>query len=1059
MSGMERIYQIDQILAGRKFVPRKELQERLGVSWATLKRDLNYLKDRLNAPIIHDRDLGGYRFETEGKRIGPQYELPGLWFSAEEIHDVILHKRPAYLSGSEDCLLVYTPSESDSQTRLLRLTAPQAGGSEAQKQLGSGQRKPAQWVVRLAEAGDLQVIQGNPLWGPRSPIYTDWTPNFDYAPRFGPPNYVTYGAVYYSADDAARDLHARVHGRNLAEQAYFGFILRHKDKPHYLATEVVGVDERNALFSLSSLFAATDDRDYRFPAGFMPCGLFRSQQWQPMGLATQSAWLTRYFVRPALLYGAIYDSKRVGDKYANGKYLPVYFSTEEGALLRYVSLPYNLESGGPLDRLLAADDEAVVSGKKTPQTFVGECANRGGLYVVRTSQCWDKQGGVPRTWSGYERPTRRRLSPVFANPDDAARYVAAIVGKGRQRAYGGVVLRMTDDRFVATLPLVVPPQGFTIDWIYPNSVIARGLYPQGATIVARYRSVVGHEVRMLLSATQKAIYQSMLPTGVMASLLQREVNILREYLIGPQGSVLSYQLTGSTDEEALKQNLQPLDSRKGDLWDNDIERQLRNGTLLPGDFVTQVAKAGNLQVVQGNSLWGGARPLRGPFVANMVSPAPLEIKQVFADAPCSPLFTQAYDAVRYAQLRSSPQAQVQFGYVLKSVKKTLYMTTLPLVRADYSDFRQVFLDGQLPQGYTLAALYLCASTQAVAPTRDSMATSFFAPGALANGVAFVSNLAKNGVLPLYLLCADGALLRYSFRKNGPEALYALISQASVAERQLLEGTLRVIDYVRGLATQGELYVRVRSTVWGREQVVTAQWLPHAAAWPVEDNPHFLSFCGPLFSHADDAALWAGAQLAGYKGREYLGAVLAAPGNVGFVSLDPVEDHHAWLQDTIAQLFQFEHFGFDIKPDHPLFLYTIHAVQAFYKVIASTISSRPLDRALLENFVSRDDLSLYQDIVKINRPTAQSVYLTCRGGALLKYVPSFSAEEVRLLSIGPVLTPSVLVSRLRENGQLSVLQTDAFWTRLGLLGHEWEVKDVQAAPDPQAVQYGRDKDEL
>jgi hypothetical protein len=50
MSGMERIYQIDQILAGRKFVPRVELQERLGVSWATLKRDLNYLKDRLNAP-------------------------------------------------------------------------------------------------------------------------------------------------------------------------------------------------------------------------------------------------------------------------------------------------------------------------------------------------------------------------------------------------------------------------------------------------------------------------------------------------------------------------------------------------------------------------------------------------------------------------------------------------------------------------------------------------------------------------------------------------------------------------------------------------------------------------------------------------------------------------------------------------------------------------------------------------------------------------------------------------------------------------------------------------
>lgn len=89
MSGMERIYQIDQILAGRKFISRPELQERLGVSWATLKRDLAYMKDRLHAPIIFDRDLGGYRFETEGQRIGPQYELPGLWFTAEEIHALL----------------------------------------------------------------------------------------------------------------------------------------------------------------------------------------------------------------------------------------------------------------------------------------------------------------------------------------------------------------------------------------------------------------------------------------------------------------------------------------------------------------------------------------------------------------------------------------------------------------------------------------------------------------------------------------------------------------------------------------------------------------------------------------------------------------------------------------------------------------------------------------------------------------------------------------------------------------------------------------------------------
>lgn len=89
MSELERIYQIDQLLSERRFVTRKQLQDRLVVSWATLKRDLAYMKDRLNAPIIFDRELRGYRFDRETKRIGPQYELPGLWFSAEEIHALL----------------------------------------------------------------------------------------------------------------------------------------------------------------------------------------------------------------------------------------------------------------------------------------------------------------------------------------------------------------------------------------------------------------------------------------------------------------------------------------------------------------------------------------------------------------------------------------------------------------------------------------------------------------------------------------------------------------------------------------------------------------------------------------------------------------------------------------------------------------------------------------------------------------------------------------------------------------------------------------------------------
>ena len=74
------------MLENRRFETKQELLDRLEISWAKLKRDLTVMRDDFNAPIIYDRDLGGYRFDTEEKRLGPQYELPGLWFSAEEIH-------------------------------------------------------------------------------------------------------------------------------------------------------------------------------------------------------------------------------------------------------------------------------------------------------------------------------------------------------------------------------------------------------------------------------------------------------------------------------------------------------------------------------------------------------------------------------------------------------------------------------------------------------------------------------------------------------------------------------------------------------------------------------------------------------------------------------------------------------------------------------------------------------------------------------------------------------------------------------------------------------------
>jgi predicted DNA-binding transcriptional regulator YafY len=85
----DRIYKIDQLLAERRFITIPELLKILEVSPSTLNRDFALMRDRMNAPILFDKELGGYRFDKDSQLVGDTYQLPGLWFSAEEIHALL----------------------------------------------------------------------------------------------------------------------------------------------------------------------------------------------------------------------------------------------------------------------------------------------------------------------------------------------------------------------------------------------------------------------------------------------------------------------------------------------------------------------------------------------------------------------------------------------------------------------------------------------------------------------------------------------------------------------------------------------------------------------------------------------------------------------------------------------------------------------------------------------------------------------------------------------------------------------------------------------------------
>ena len=88
MDRTERFYKIDRLLQQKSAVPLEEFLHALGVSRATFKRDLEYMRDRLHAPIEWDREARGYRF-TGALPDSPNYQLPGLWFNASEIRALL----------------------------------------------------------------------------------------------------------------------------------------------------------------------------------------------------------------------------------------------------------------------------------------------------------------------------------------------------------------------------------------------------------------------------------------------------------------------------------------------------------------------------------------------------------------------------------------------------------------------------------------------------------------------------------------------------------------------------------------------------------------------------------------------------------------------------------------------------------------------------------------------------------------------------------------------------------------------------------------------------------
>lgn len=92
MDKFDRIYQLHNILRARRTpIALADISERLECSRPTTFRLLAVLRDRLGAPVVHLKDEGGYAYrQPPGETT---YELPGIWFSAEELQAIVVFDR------------------------------------------------------------------------------------------------------------------------------------------------------------------------------------------------------------------------------------------------------------------------------------------------------------------------------------------------------------------------------------------------------------------------------------------------------------------------------------------------------------------------------------------------------------------------------------------------------------------------------------------------------------------------------------------------------------------------------------------------------------------------------------------------------------------------------------------------------------------------------------------------------------------------------------------------------------------------------------------------------
>jgi predicted DNA-binding transcriptional regulator YafY len=161
MDKFERVTLLHRLLkAARLGKAIDEIEAELGISRATVYRDLMFLRDVLGAPLENVGVESGQsesRWRYARDQAAP-FELPGIWLSPEELYALVLTRQVVAGRGDEDESLLAHALDS-MQTRIQRQLGAKAENLRRLRVIRHNPRQVNQAVFRAVTLGTLERKQ------------------------------------------------------------------------------------------------------------------------------------------------------------------------------------------------------------------------------------------------------------------------------------------------------------------------------------------------------------------------------------------------------------------------------------------------------------------------------------------------------------------------------------------------------------------------------------------------------------------------------------------------------------------------------------------------------------------------------------------------------------------------------------------------------------------------------------------------------------------------------------------------------------------------------------